>query len=563
MSRVESVFLFVSTSFMPQEWLGEKDLFVWAAKKNSSAVKGKVCIVPYSMVGSLIDKELIDPAQFGVVIADESHNMKTMDSKRTTVCLPFLRNAQIALCLSGTPVLNRPVEIFSQLEGLLPNVFTPLSFQGFTKRYCDAKPHRFRSGDDFSGLSNEAELRVLLEGLVMIRRLKENVLQELPEKRRIKIDVEPDEDKVPQLKAIRKRMDEVQAQLKNEYLEDSIKRQKRTEEQVLINQYCQVTGTAKINSIRKELLHLIETASIERFLAESADDDRKLKQDLLEADTAQLESQILPHSDDKACSSNENKILETDHMRKATYSSKVVATGKIMELEEDIFLTTETPTTLPCEKPSGPADEEALVDSGDEGSHEKKSASSQQPQSARKRLRKGNQVRAVSEVVRGRQAKSRATSSICDFFQNDDSYDGDDAIDVWEEGDDEFKAATTGSTYAHSDKEYDSSSDAPPKVKKAKKKASKKDARKSKSKDDLPAAPSYRRLGRKILVFAHHHEVLDAIQAVLQENNVVHVRIDGKVTPTPKAKAALVKRFQEDDATGHISYWSNRVLDTE
>ena len=74
-------------------------LFVWAAKKNSSAVKGKVCIVPYSMVGSLTDKELIDPAQFGVVIADESHNMKTMDAKRKTVCLP-LRNAQIAVCLS-------------------------------------------------------------------------------------------------------------------------------------------------------------------------------------------------------------------------------------------------------------------------------------------------------------------------------------------------------------------------------------------------------------------------------------------------------------------------------
>jgi SWI/SNF-related matrix-associated actin-dependent regulator 1 of chromatin subfamily A len=159
--------------------------------------------LPYSMVGSLTDKELIDLAQFGVVIADESsHNMKTMDAKRTTVCLPFLRNAQIAVCLSGTPVLNRPVEIFAQLEGLLPDVFTPLTYTGFTKRYCDAKPHRFRPGDDVSGVSNEAELRVLLEGLVMIRRLKENVLQELPEKQRIKIDVEPDEDKVPQLKAI-------------------------------------------------------------------------------------------------------------------------------------------------------------------------------------------------------------------------------------------------------------------------------------------------------------------------------------------------------------------------
>ena len=546
---------------MPQEWLADKDLFVWAARKNSSAVKGKVCIVPYSMVSSLIDKELIDPAQFGVVIADESHNMKTMDSKRTTVCLPFLRNAQIALCLSGTPVLNRPVEIFSQLEGLLPTVFTPLSFNGFTKRYCDAKPHRFRPGDDVSGLSNEAELRVLLEGLVMIRRLKENVLRELPEKRRIKIDVEPDEDKVPQLKAIRKRMDEVQAQLKNEYLEDSIKKQKRTEEQVLINQYCQVTGTAKINSIRKELLQLIETASIERFLAESADDDRRLKQDMMEADAAQLESQVLPHSDDKATSSFQHRITELDH-KKAAYSSEVVATGKIMELEEDILMT-EDPVSLPYEKkPSGLNDDEALVDSGDEGSHEKKSASSQQLQSARKRLRKGNEARAVPEVattLRGRQAKSNANSNICDFFHNDDGCGGgDDAIEVWDEGDDEQKAATSGSTYDHSDEEYDSHSDAPPKVKKAKKKAAKKDtaaARKSKSKDGMPAVPSYRKLGRKILVFAHHHEVLDAIQAVLQENNVVHVRIDGKVTPTPKAKAALVKRFQEDDATGHNSYY--------
>ena len=40
-------------------------------------------------VGPLTDKELIDPAQFRVVVADESHNMKTMDAKRTTVCLPF------------------------------------------------------------------------------------------------------------------------------------------------------------------------------------------------------------------------------------------------------------------------------------------------------------------------------------------------------------------------------------------------------------------------------------------------------------------------------------------
>ena len=539
---------------MPQEWLAGKDLFVWAAKKNSSAVKGKVCIVPYSMVGSLTDKELIDPAQFGVVIADESHNMKTMDAKRTTVCLPFLRNAQIAVCLSGTPVLNRPVEIFAQLEGLLPDVFTPLTYTGFTKRYCDAKPHRFRPGDDVSGVSNEAELRVLLEGLVMIRRLKENVLQELPEKQRIKIDVEPDEDKVPQLKAIRKRMDEVQAQLKNEYLEDGIKKQKKTEQQVLINQYCQVTGTAKINSIRKELLQLIENAGIERFLAESADDDRRLQQqDMLEADIAQLGSH--PTSKNVEVSSTlKEKEHAVDHEKKAAYSQTVVATGKIMELEEDILMTENS--SLKPSKVSKVHDDEALEDSGDEGSHEKKSASSRQTQSARKRLRKGNEVK-ISPVgsTKGRLAKGHADSNISDFFKDDDDCGGDDIIEAWDDGDHGGTAAVSGSTYNDSDEEYDSYSDAPPKAKRATKKAAKKDTKSSRKSQrdgsDLSAVQSYRRLGKKVLVFAHHHEVLDAIQAVLQENNIIHVRIDGKVTPTPKAKAVLVKRFQEDDATGY------------
>jgi hypothetical protein len=150
-------------------------------------------------------------------------------------------------------------------------------------------------------------------------------------------------------------MDEVQAQLKNEYLEDSIKKQKKTEQQVLINQYCQVTGTAKINSIRKELLQSIENAGIERFLAE------------------------------------------------------------------------------------------ALEDSGDEGSHEKKSASSRQTQSARKRLRKSNEVK-ISPVgsTKGRLAKGHADSNISDFFKDDDDCGGDNIIEAWDDGDHGRTAAVVG-----------------------------------------------------------------------------------------------------------------------
>lgn len=49
-------------------------------------------------------------------------------------------------------------------------------------RYCDAKKDKF--GWDFSGSSNMIELGILLRELLMIRRLKADVLSQLPPKRR-------------------------------------------------------------------------------------------------------------------------------------------------------------------------------------------------------------------------------------------------------------------------------------------------------------------------------------------------------------------------------------------
>jgi SNF2 family DNA or RNA helicase len=57
----------------------------------------------------------------------------------------------------------------------------------------------------------------------------------------------------------------------------------------------------------------------------------------------------------------------------------------------------------------------------------------------------------------------------------------------------------------------------------------------------------YRGLGKKILVFAHHHCVLDALETFLREKEVGHVRIDG--TYSHAHKHVLVTQFQEDDET--------------
>ena len=48
--------------------------------------------------------------------------------------LPLLKSAKRAICLTGTPALSRPIELYAQLEALRPNVF--LHEMEFAKRYC-------------------------------------------------------------------------------------------------------------------------------------------------------------------------------------------------------------------------------------------------------------------------------------------------------------------------------------------------------------------------------------------------------------------------------------------
>lgn len=129
----------------------------------------KVVIVTYSIIDKLVQSKALTPQQFGVVIADESHNLKSSGAKRTEGALPFLKGAVVALCLTGTPLPNRPLELFTQVSGLLPGIFS--DYDGFGRRYCDPKPARFGNGSalEFKGSSNEGELRMVLEGTVMIR----------------------------------------------------------------------------------------------------------------------------------------------------------------------------------------------------------------------------------------------------------------------------------------------------------------------------------------------------------------------------------------------------------
>ncbi|KAH0621362.1 hypothetical protein JD844_022546 [Phrynosoma platyrhinos] len=121
----------------------------------------KVIVLGYGLLTSdaqtLIDT--LYKQKFRVVIVDESHYMKSRNSARSKILLPIVQNAVRAILLTGTPALGRPEEVL---------------FFGKKQQW------------DCRGASNLDELHQLLSN-VMIRRLKNDVLTQLPPKIRQRI----------------------------------------------------------------------------------------------------------------------------------------------------------------------------------------------------------------------------------------------------------------------------------------------------------------------------------------------------------------------------------------
>ena len=120
------------------------------------------------------------------VVIDEAQYIKNKDSERSLATVEICSTVPNIVALSGTPIENRPIEFYNLLNLLNPYLFHN-RFE-YAKRYCGAKKTKF--GWDFKGKSNLKELHEILTKGMMIRRLKKDVLTELPPKRRIIVDID-------------------------------------------------------------------------------------------------------------------------------------------------------------------------------------------------------------------------------------------------------------------------------------------------------------------------------------------------------------------------------------
>jgi len=150
------------------------DASVCVIKDGKSTIEdANYTVINYDLMAKRKDDLLA--MGYNLVILDESHYIKNDKAQRTIATISLAQQSKGLICLTGTPITNRPDEFFTQLNLLRPNKFA--SVWNYRKRYCDAKQTKF--GWKYDGASNLSELNEQARDF-MVRRLLEEVMPEMP-----------------------------------------------------------------------------------------------------------------------------------------------------------------------------------------------------------------------------------------------------------------------------------------------------------------------------------------------------------------------------------------------
>ncbi len=173
-------------------WL--REIGAWLPRRTARALRGTaggradgrevaapdITVINYDILGARLD-ELIAQRPRGFVI-DEAHYCKNASARRTQAAQRLAAAVPlegIVLALSGTPIVNRPEELISQLRilGRLDEFGSGVKF-----------------GARFRGADAHQRLHWHLRARCFVRRLKRDVLPQLPAKTRSVVPVELDNE---------------------------------------------------------------------------------------------------------------------------------------------------------------------------------------------------------------------------------------------------------------------------------------------------------------------------------------------------------------------------------
>lgn len=180
---------------------------VLSSTDDQNKIDGSIIVINYDILHKWRETLISKKLNVQAVVLDECQYIQNSESRRSQmVCgwkvkkkvnkktkkvqIPGIASdVNYVVGLSGTPISSKPLQFFSAINLVNPQVF-PSPWE-YCQRYCGAKHTGY--GWNFNGHSNTKELHEKLTRTCFIRRKKSDVLKDLPPKTRAIVPIEYDE----------------------------------------------------------------------------------------------------------------------------------------------------------------------------------------------------------------------------------------------------------------------------------------------------------------------------------------------------------------------------------
>jgi SWI/SNF-related matrix-associated actin-dependent regulator 1 of chromatin subfamily A len=134
---------------------------------GKTPLTGSVHVISYALMTNRVTE--LCKQKYDLIIFDEGHALRNR-CKRTTAATQLSKGVPYLLFLTGTPIVNRPIELFPILNMIDSKTWT---WNSYVKRYC------YNEYVGYKAAENLDELEERLRG-VMIRRFKRDVSDQMP-----------------------------------------------------------------------------------------------------------------------------------------------------------------------------------------------------------------------------------------------------------------------------------------------------------------------------------------------------------------------------------------------
>lgn len=181
----------------------DKSIQVLFSSKHGLRTDVNVAIYSYELAKSAGLHAGIMERKWDHLIIDEAHYLKTSDAARTRAIFGggngvfrdkfIAQNVRNIIALTGTPLPNRPRECYTIAKALCPESIDWMTFDDFCYRFNPSA--QMEKDDKVFNIEKKGrlpELQARLRSNFMIRRLKKDVLKDLPDKRYEFTYIEPD-----------------------------------------------------------------------------------------------------------------------------------------------------------------------------------------------------------------------------------------------------------------------------------------------------------------------------------------------------------------------------------